>query len=509
MSGSANAFGWLFGGTASSTIWHAGASLNGDILRSVYLSKIQTDEQDIVFTSSQADDLKYNYPLIDLWLGTLHTDYADRYLHVPVFYGQKPFRVWSAGGNFMEYVTGERYFMAYEDLRTKKLDKMEVKLSYNDIVKSFDFTYHQTPSSRLQLESLRENTLPPYRFTYNTSSLPGYLSDKHDHWGYFNNRTPLYSDYSAFHTYREPDFRYTEAGPLTKIQYPTGGVKKLIYEPHYYNRRVLRNKYSGNLSLETVPQSIGGGLRIKEIHEKDSYEDLLVKSYVYSPGILNGKPEYYWPGYRGKLINGYEYTADRFYSQSLLPVSNNPAGGSVSYTTVSEILQGNGKIEYTFTNHDTRMDENSQGSIDPQKTTYSPLTSKNLERGMITEIKYYAEGSSTPSKRETFTYAALNDFKEFIKGVYFRRLNLFGSMEVNAIEGSAYKNYVYPYNVTKKTEYYAYPGNLTQSFEYTYAYNHLNQIKTETKTDHIHTVSTAYKYPCDYGTPVYQNIWRL
>ena len=71
---------------------------------------------------------------------------------------------------------------------------------------------------------------------------------------------------------------------------------------------------------------------------------------------------------------------DRFFSQSLLPISNNPAGGSVSYTTVTEVLQDNGKIEYTFTNHEyPHIDENVLASIDPQRTAYSPLTSKDLE----------------------------------------------------------------------------------------------------------------------------------
>ena len=132
---------------------------------------------------------------------------------------------------------------------------------------------------------------------------------------------------------------------MTQIKYPTGGIKKLIYEPQYYTRRVVRNPTSGALSLETVAQAIGGGLRIKEVHETDNSNVLLKKTFTYSPGILNGKPEYYWAGYKGRLLNGNQYTADRFYSQSLLPVSNNPAGGSVSYTTATEILEGNGKID--------------------------------------------------------------------------------------------------------------------------------------------------------------------
>lgn len=493
--------------SSSASIYRAGPSLSGSILRPVYLSEIRTDNQLITFTSSQSSDLQYSSAMIDSWLGDLHQNYEDRYLYVPVFYGQKPIRKWSTGGNFLEFMTGSRYYMAYGDIRRKKLDRIEVKsLTNNEVVKAFDFSYNHSSSTRLQLTSLRENTLPAYQFRYNTTSLPSYLSDQHDHWGYYNNRTPSYSSYSSFESYREPNTSYTGAGALTEITYPTGGVKKFVYEPHTYTKYVARDKGSGAVSVANVSQKYGGGLRIKEIQELDNNSVLLKKTYTYSPGILNGKPEYYWGGYTGRLTTGGTYTLDRFFSQSLLPVSNNPAGGNVSYTTVTEVLQNNGKVEYTFTNHDTNRDENVLASIDPQRTAYSPLTSKDLERGMITEIKYYAEGSSTPSKKETFTYSPLNGTMDYIKAVNLQRMTLFGSTTTNAIAGSAYKNYVYPYNVTRKTEYYTYPGSLTQSIDYTYAYDNVNQIKTETKTDNLSTVSTTYKYPYDYSTSVYQNM---
>lgn len=492
--------------SSSASIYHAGASLSGSILRPVYLSEIRTSDQLITFTSSQTSDLSYNPYTIDNELVYNCNNYADRYLYVPVFYGQNPIRKWNAGGNLVEFISGSRYYIAYNEVRRKKLDRIEVKsLISNEVVKSFDFSYNQSSSTRLQLSSLRENTLPAYQFRYNTTSLPGYLSDQHDHWGYFNNRTPVYN-YGSFESYREPNASYTSAGSLTEITYPTGGVKKFVYEPHTYTKYVARDKGTGNLSLSSVSQKYGGGLRIKEIQELDNNSVLLKKSYSYSPGILNGKPEYYWVGYTGRLTTGGTYSMDRFFSQSLLPVSNNPAGGSVSYTTVTEVLQDNGKVEYTFTNHDTRIDENVLASIDPQRTAYSPLTSKGLERGMITEIKYYGEGSSTPLKRETFTYSALNGSMDYIKAVNLQRMTFFGGTTMNAIAGSAYKNYVYPYNVTRKTEYYTHPGNLTQSFDYTFTYDNVNQIKTETKTDNLSTVSTTYKYPYDYSTTVYQNM---
>lgn len=494
-------------GLGSFSMWNSGASMSGIIVRPVYLSEIRTNDQLITFTSSQANDLKYPTATIDSWLGYRHVNYDDPYLYVPIFYGQKPIRKWSTNGNFREYMTGSVYYIDYGSVRRKQLDRIQVKsLVSNQVVKDFNFTYTQSSSTRLQLASLRENTLPPYQFRYNSTSLPAYLSDQHDHWGYYNAVTPSYSNYATFENYREPNPSYTAAGSLVEITYPTGGIKKFVYEPQTYTSYVARNSTTGALSLINVSQKYGGGLRIKEIQETDNDAVLLKKTYTYSPGILNGKPEYYWSSYQCKLSSGGTHTESRFFSKSLLPVSNNAAGGSVSYTTVTEVLQNNGKIEYTFANHDTRIDENFLASIDPQKTSYSPLTSKDLERGMLTEIKYYAEGSSMPSKKETFTYSALNGNMEYIKAVNLERFRLYGATTMNAISGSAYKNYVYPYNITKKTEYYTYPGSLTQNFDYTYAYDNMNQIKTETITDNLSAVSTTYTYPYDYSNSVYQKM---
>ena len=62
------------------------------------------------------------------------------------------------------------------------------------------------------------------------------------------------------------------------------------------------------------------------------------------------------PDYKGRLTNGNTYTSEKFFSSTMLPVSDNPAGGSVSYTKVTESIPGSGRIEYTFTNHDTHSD---------------------------------------------------------------------------------------------------------------------------------------------------------
>ncbi len=181
--------------------------------------------------------------------------------------------------------------------------------------------------------------------------------------------------------------------------------------------------------------------------------NLYSTQYTYSPGILNGEIQYYWSNYQGKLFNGNTYTAERFFTTSLLPVSNNSEGGSVSYSNVTERRAGNGRTEYTFSNHDNRLDENSV-SIDLQKSPYSPLSSRIMERGKLLGSKIYKEGAASPFRKDTFQYTILNNDPQYIRSVYLRRLALFDSYFINAVEGSAYKIYIYPYNVTQKTEYF-------------------------------------------------------
>ena len=84
-------------------------------------------------------------------------------------------------------------------------------------------------------------------------------------------------------------------------------------------------------------------------------------------------------------------------------MSDNPAGGSVSYTKVTESIPGSGRIEYTFTNHDTHSDQNAV-SIDPQKSAYSPFTSRAMERGKLIKEEVFKEQEAQPIRRITYTY---------------------------------------------------------------------------------------------------------
>lgn len=500
MSGHATSgVGWIFGGRVSASSFSAGDRINGKFIRPVFLSEISTPNEVIEFNRSNSATLRYNYNEIHNFLYDVAQGW-DRYIYIPVFEGQLPI--------ISGYTPLGEKIIDYNYLKTSKLDEIIIP-SY----KSFKFQYNESLSTRLQLSSINEEsgtkTIPFLSFVYNTTiQIPGFLDTKYDHWGYYNNKVAVVdpassSSMSAYFDFREPDPAYQQAGILEEIRYPTGGYKKFLYEPNKYNRVVKRNVGTGALSIQSSAEKTGGGLRAKEIIENDGTNSYSTH-YTYLPGILNGEIQYYWSNYQGKLFNGNTYTAERFFSNSLLPVSSNAEGGSVSYSKVAEYQSGNGRTEYTFTNHDNTLDENSV-SIDLQKSTYSPLSSKVVERGKILERLVYNEGGVTPLKRETFEYSILNNNPEYIRSVYLRRLALFNTYEINAVEGSAYKIYIYPYNVDKKTEYFNNANGTIQN-DHSWTYDNLNQVSTLISNNSGINTKKEIKYPYNYSEAVYSQM---
>lgn len=91
---------------------------------------------------------------------------------------------------------------------------------------------------RVFLDSVQQvsttESIPAYKFTYDASNLPYYLSYAQDHWGYHNGATntnllPIVQGGFGFAN-RNVNFSSTKAGSLSKIVYPTGGETEFQYE---------------------------------------------------------------------------------------------------------------------------------------------------------------------------------------------------------------------------------------------------------------------------------------
>ena len=477
---------------------------DGKFILPVFLSKISTPNQEVSFKRSNSTTLQYDfYPILD-YLKNFYNpkNYDDNlYLENPLYIPRAPiclYAYYDRYGNFYQYLD-------LSILKTSKLDEISI-----GSLKKFKFQYNSNSNERLQLSSITEEsngiTEPYASFSYNAIQLPGYLSTMDDHWGYFNSMPSL--DYGSSYYYsREPVANYTRAGILEKITYPTGGYKEIIYEPNKYNRVVKRDVNSGNLSISSPStEKFGGGLRVEAIVENNRITSDSIK-YTYDHGILNGEIQYYWNEYKGHLLNGTQYKAQRFFSSSLLPVSNNSDGGSVSYTKVTESRTGNGKTEYIFSNHNNTLDGNGI-SINLQKSPYSPLSSKVVERGKLLQKTIFKEGSQTPLEREIYDYSVPDGGTIFISAVNLQRLLLFNSKFFSAVEGSAYKIYMYPYNVTKKTEYIndGRTNSLIYSNDHQMTYDNYNQISSVLSNDNGINTKKEYKYPYNYTSSVYSRM---
>ena len=169
----------------------------------------------------------------------------------------------------VEFIASTAY---RKDLTNNKyLDKIIVKDSNGDVIKTIKFNYkYMTDDAlenvtttitnpkeeiRLILMSVEEcdgsdNCLNPTTLNYDTSEyLPSRFSKAQDHWGYYNGESSNAKyepeqvikwwhigvgwDYDEVGSAnRNPHDTYSRAGILTEIEYPTGGTTKFEYESH-------------------------------------------------------------------------------------------------------------------------------------------------------------------------------------------------------------------------------------------------------------------------------------
>ncbi len=118
---------------------------------------------------------------------------------------------------------------------------------------------------RLKLDSIKEYSgdeslsLPAYKFSYN-SNLPSRGSYNQDHWGYYNgaNNTTTFipEDIDAFQegADREAHNSYSTCGLINRIDYPTGGYTRFIFEGHdYYDETIPAENINVDAFLEFTP----------------------------------------------------------------------------------------------------------------------------------------------------------------------------------------------------------------------------------------------------------------
>jgi YD repeat-containing protein len=428
-----------------------------------------------------------------------------------------------------------------DKLKWRKLDRIEI-YNNDDLqhpARKFEFVYNNTfvvkPSERLRLERFGETSMdsnvaiPAYEFYYEPflTSEPVYLQNQTDHWGFFNgvyatleNNTTA-ANFLNYTAKRNPDPAFLLGGTLNKIVYPTGGTAYFSFEPHTYSQEIAYSQESNTSRvLVALPQDkVAGGIRIARITTVDNVSHKkLEKRYYYtkdysfetgfsgrSSGILGGKAQYYWDGYKTRNSDdNITYTEEIFSTQSVLPMSENSMGSHIGYSEVVEVTtdgndpsQDNGVTVYKFTNFDNgHEDEPFFATLQETRSPFEPYNSKALERGHLLGKKVY-DVSGRLIAEDVYEYAALN--QDHVRAIKASAIYLCRS-DNKVLEGTAYKINTYQYKPKRKYNYqYSYTADNQQKSILTttaYTYTGFGQLEQETiSQSNGQEKIVTYKYP--------------
>lgn len=441
--------------TSFNPIW---ASYNGKLIRPVYLASVQSDGSEVLFDRETSTELTYDPAIYDYKYYDTQNYYLDDIL---TFLNNSPYSP-----------PGRGYPSSLNNLRWKKLSHIRIR-QQGQLLRSFDLGYNDNAAQRLTLLSVQEKgangtAKPAYQLQYNNyQSLPPYLANKNDHWGFFNNNyAPILNNntyYTAYYNYREPSTTPSVflQGVLTQIKYPTGGVTDFQYEQHTYAYQVgaRRNQWPVP-ALAT--DATAGGLRIRKIssYSPESPQQKLEKEYLYvsgytpttasntlrSSGTLGGRVQYYFDDYR---LTAYNYSANYsqaiFSSQSVLPAYGNSFGSHIGYSEVVEKRSDGSYGIYNYTNFENSvLDVAARNTLQPTRTVYEPYSSTSQERGNLTLERQFNSAAQLVKSRSIgyTTYASGGNYDA--RAVKAKFINICPSQNsIRVEEATAYQFFVY------------------------------------------------------------------
>jgi YD repeat-containing protein len=443
------------------------------------------------------------------------------------------------------------FIKSLDDLKWSQLSNMKIKNDSHEV--NYEFVYTKNPSERLKLLELKKyssDDLEIYRFKYNSTKLPGYLTGLYDHLGFYNGinyfetlnnillkdeKTSLKMLSDNFYNSRNPDVsgNYLFAEMLESIQYPTGGLTIFEYEPNFVKGCVSLYKRNGVDQKITYP----GGLRIKRIKDYSRSNELaksicyyylhnfnpITKSGTSSSGILSFTPNYYHKFSLQNIRHGHYEDFDFFDSGSSNQEYFSYNNYNIGYSEViicNEDKDGNiqGYEKKTFTNFDkdiwgiSHFDDppsaflnNSNNSLHPSSPN-NPFSSKAVERGKLTSKEFY----NSNNKIEKGIYYHYNKTSsEPVRSIEITAspYDFYGIIEPGTILlgkaffGGSYLINMYSYlpNAIEEIYYDSNSGNKQQTSKKELLYNGKRMLTRESFTDSSNDIHILdYKYVTDY-----------
>lgn len=501
----------------------------GKLLSPVYLKSIQSTNTTVEFTRGNTTELTYRKAVYGYAFNKWFNDSNKQYDFLPYLEDK---------GNGITYFSNPEAVL--QKLQWKQLN--QIAISQRGVLqKSFGLQYSSTDIERLTLKQVTEIgsdgiSKPPYQFTYNDyrttyqgtvyNQQPQYLASQTDHWGFFNDTYATFQDRVNYSRYRDPNPAAAVylSGLLKRITYPTGGITDFTYEPHWYGKQLgLDRAAPANAS----PAQLAGGVRIKRVSSYSLTDQVnkVEKEYFYvsgysasatlatianlpSTGVLGGQVQYNI-SYTLKDFNNNNNnsTFNIFSSQSVLPSSMNSRGSHIGYSQVVEKRNDNSYTKFTFSNFDTESGhpDDPGNVLQDSRTPYEPFSSREQERGKLTNEEMYTATDQCVKRHQTeyIAFPQKDGSNAYVRSVKMRLLAICSTSQTSLQEGTAYRFYTYAYLPSKDTETLfdsngANPVTTTTTYGYDPTKLLANVITTDSKGQ---SLSTSYTYPFNIVYP--------
>lgn len=400
-------------------------------------------------------------------------------------------------------------------LKSRGLESISIKRNDGSTVQQVYFDFYPNGNKRLFLSKVSftgsRGMRKSYKFDYNDfDAMPGYLSGKIDHWGYFNNvdSDKGFDNPDTYFQMREPNSAVAGCGVLKKITYPTGGYTRFEFEPHRCGK-ILNDRRDG---LIAAVNRLVGGVRIKKIINSakgDGTDEVTAKEYFYvkdyasshgtsarSSGVLACLPEYYYKSYNvNTFCEGYfqGYFNVICSRNSFITGGSNSAGSHIGYSEVTEKYPDGSFNVYKYTNFDTgAYDGQPESLYAGTRTENARYSSREQDRGLLTEQCGY-NSSFRLTNRDVFTYSYSdkNDPSSYIRALYLKTT---GVCRVTLVEAATYKVYLdLPLKTKEVKNVYKGSGCFTTTL--LTSYNKYRQQKDVTKVvNNGDELKTSYTY---------------
>lgn len=495
----------------------------------VYLSSIETSKGILYFKRSQATEKWYrpltDYPLITgCQLTSEKSNITDNIEYVTsAFVGE---------GDYLNIYLYQFPIVHLPNFN-QQLDSMvyfdKVSQSYVD---GYKFTQSANPNTRRTLDEMYHfnfkdtKTDSKYSFTYNNvAGLPELDALSKDYWDFYNGTGDETQCGMTELMLQDFHSAFSLDGMLTKIVNPLGGSTEFTYEGNSYAKKVDVNLTTGTMDIENVAgmNNYGPGCRVKQIKQVDIYgAPAVVKNYFYH----NNYPSADVSGYSGilnfdptddiiKINKCFGGTYNNFYLTNFSTVSHKEftklfKGGTVNYSTVTEVNADNSYTTHKFSNLDNAAyrDELHSGyfSVNIYQDWNFRLSSTDMDRGNLLSSTYYdADGDMVKEVINTYDYSPARKNK-FIKAsdrkiLYYMTSQCSGGGLVN-LRAWAFKYYYYNTPLLKAEErIYNKEGDYAATeTEYTYdAYGNISSQSQTTSEGTKITTDIKFNSHADYN----------